>query len=295
MQPRPSSSSEQCLAASSDGTTRFSHSGSAAPSSSQIGPATYVVPVAPTTLLVGVYTSTSVGPSSSTPSSTPSLCTSPSATEAEQMQLYSHGFFFLTPYFFLIGFSLSLLLHETLDHLSPSPFLADLGELSINVLVFRWSEANHELSLELSPRRDSVIGLAKGAIKAVAGRGGRKRTTAVIDGWQWRQAVGRRGRRGDAGGGLRGCIEEEYRVMAVGVAADCSLWSRNGKEEGGSGVWRGRGWASAGGRRNDSAGSVGREEAASAGKSGRQRPIDGEQWATTRMADCDEGGRQQRR
>ncbi|RWW08265.1 hypothetical protein BHE74_00043432 [Ensete ventricosum] len=238
MQPRPSSSSEQCLAASSDGTTRFSHSGSAAPSSSQIGPATYVVPVAPTTLLVGVYTSTSVGPSSSTPSSTPSLCTSPSATEAEQMQLAGGS------------------------------------------------------------RNDSAGSAgskAKGAIKAVAGRGGRKRTTAVIDGWQWRQAVGRRGRRGDAGGGLRGCIEEEYRVMAVGVAADCSLWSRNGKEEGGSGVWRGRGWASAGGRRNDSAGSVGREEAAASGKSGRQRPIDGEQWATARMADCDEGGRQQRR
>ncbi|RRT32515.1 hypothetical protein B296_00023643 [Ensete ventricosum] len=41
----------------------------------------------------------------------------------------------------------------------------DFSELSINVLVLRWSEANQELSLELSlelsPRRDSVIGLVQ--------------------------------------------------------------------------------------------------------------------------------------
>ncbi|RWW73975.1 hypothetical protein BHE74_00018107 [Ensete ventricosum] len=35
--------------------------------------------------------------------------------------------------------------------------LADFGKLSINVLVLQWSEVNQELSLELSPRRDSVI------------------------------------------------------------------------------------------------------------------------------------------
>ncbi|RZR90945.1 hypothetical protein BHM03_00018960 [Ensete ventricosum] len=35
--------------------------------------------------------------------------------------------------------------------------LIDFSELSISVLVLRWSEANQELSLELSPRRDSVI------------------------------------------------------------------------------------------------------------------------------------------
>ncbi|RWV77962.1 hypothetical protein GW17_00061141 [Ensete ventricosum] len=39
--------------------------------------------------------------------------------------------------------------------------LKDFSELSINVLVLRWSEANQELSLELSPRRDSVIGLVQ--------------------------------------------------------------------------------------------------------------------------------------
>ncbi|RWW54015.1 hypothetical protein BHE74_00039430 [Ensete ventricosum] len=35
--------------------------------------------------------------------------------------------------------------------------LADFGELSINVLVLRQSEANQELSLELPPQRNSVI------------------------------------------------------------------------------------------------------------------------------------------
>ncbi|RRT57872.1 hypothetical protein B296_00034241 [Ensete ventricosum] len=35
--------------------------------------------------------------------------------------------------------------------------LTDFGALSINVLVLQWSEANQELSLELFPRRDSVI------------------------------------------------------------------------------------------------------------------------------------------
>ncbi|RWW67205.1 hypothetical protein BHE74_00025364 [Ensete ventricosum] len=37
----------------------------------------------------------------------------------------------------------------------------DFSELSINVVVLRCSEANQELSLELSPRRDSVIGLVQ--------------------------------------------------------------------------------------------------------------------------------------
>ncbi|RRT43223.1 hypothetical protein B296_00027887 [Ensete ventricosum] len=37
--------------------------------------------------------------------------------------------------------------------------LVDFGKLSINGLIFRWSEANQELSLELSPQRDSVISL----------------------------------------------------------------------------------------------------------------------------------------
>ncbi|RZS25507.1 hypothetical protein BHM03_00058712, partial [Ensete ventricosum] len=60
--------------------------------------------------------------------------------------------------------------------------LKDFSELSINVLVLRWSEANQELSLELSPRRDSVIGKEeKGAVKAAAGRGGMKR--ASVDRW----------------------------------------------------------------------------------------------------------------
>ncbi|RRT39624.1 hypothetical protein B296_00042383 [Ensete ventricosum] len=61
----------------------------------------------------------------------------------------------------------------------------------------------------------------KGAIKAAANRGGRKRATAIAGGWQRRQAVGRRGRRGDS------------------VAASCSLRSRREEEEGGSGVRRG--------------------------------------------------------
>ncbi|RZS15222.1 hypothetical protein BHM03_00047037 [Ensete ventricosum] len=39
--------------------------------------------------------------------------------------------------------------------------LTDFSELSINVLVLRWFEANQELSLELSPRKDSVIGLVQ--------------------------------------------------------------------------------------------------------------------------------------
>ncbi|RWW47940.1 hypothetical protein BHE74_00046038 [Ensete ventricosum] len=39
--------------------------------------------------------------------------------------------------------------------------LTNFGELSINVLVLRQSEANQELSLELSPRGDSVIGLVQ--------------------------------------------------------------------------------------------------------------------------------------
>ncbi|RWW52364.1 hypothetical protein BHE74_00041217 [Ensete ventricosum] len=40
--------------------------------------------------------------------------------------------------------------------------LTDFSELSINVLVLRWSKATQELSLELSPRRDFVIGKGKG-------------------------------------------------------------------------------------------------------------------------------------
>ncbi|RWV95268.1 hypothetical protein GW17_00042116 [Ensete ventricosum] len=44
-------------------------------------------------LLAGIYSSTSGGPLSSTPSYAPSLYTSPSTTEAEQMQLFSHLFF----------------------------------------------------------------------------------------------------------------------------------------------------------------------------------------------------------
>ncbi|RZR95802.1 hypothetical protein BHM03_00024685 [Ensete ventricosum] len=57
----------QRLAASSGGITRLSHSRSAAPSSSQTGPTTCAVPVTPTTLLIGAYTSTLAGPPSSTP------------------------------------------------------------------------------------------------------------------------------------------------------------------------------------------------------------------------------------
>ncbi|RWW07124.1 hypothetical protein GW17_00029510 [Ensete ventricosum] len=66
MQPRPSSSDGQCLAASFGGTTHLSHDESATPSSSQTGPATCAVPVAPTVLFADVYTSTSAGPPSST-------------------------------------------------------------------------------------------------------------------------------------------------------------------------------------------------------------------------------------
>ncbi|RWV90316.1 hypothetical protein GW17_00047493 [Ensete ventricosum] len=40
-------------------------------------------------------------------------------------------------------------------------FMMDFSELSINVLLLRWSKANQELSLELSPRRDSVISLVQ--------------------------------------------------------------------------------------------------------------------------------------
>ncbi|RWW36584.1 hypothetical protein BHE74_00058381 [Ensete ventricosum] len=49
-------------------------------------------------------------------------------------------------------------------------------------------------------------------------------------------AVGRRGRRGDGGHGLRGYAEEEHRVMAAGVAVRCNLRSHGGEEEGGNGV-----------------------------------------------------------
>ncbi|RZS19687.1 hypothetical protein BHM03_00052119 [Ensete ventricosum] len=51
------------------------------------------LPVAPTTLLAGVCSSTSAGLPQSTLSFAPILCTSPPATEAEQTQLFSHLFF----------------------------------------------------------------------------------------------------------------------------------------------------------------------------------------------------------
>ncbi|RRT71360.1 hypothetical protein B296_00002536 [Ensete ventricosum] len=47
----------------------------------------------------------------------------------------------------------------------------DFSELSISVLVLRWSKANQELSLELSPRRDSVIGLQRGQQRQGGGCG----------------------------------------------------------------------------------------------------------------------------
>ncbi|RRT69342.1 hypothetical protein B296_00037516 [Ensete ventricosum] len=48
--------------------------------------------------------------------------------------------------------------------------LVDFGELSIDVLVLQQSEANQELSLELSRQRDSVIGQGYVAT-AVVGKG----------------------------------------------------------------------------------------------------------------------------
>ncbi|RRT64081.1 hypothetical protein B296_00028254 [Ensete ventricosum] len=72
-----------------------------------------------------------------------------------------------------------------------------------------------------------------------AAKEGRKRAVAVVGGWQRRQAMGRRGRRGDGGGCLHGCTEEEQRVMAACVVAGCSLRSRSEKEEGGSRIQRG--------------------------------------------------------
>ncbi|RWW70712.1 hypothetical protein BHE74_00021598 [Ensete ventricosum] len=63
MQPRPSSSVGQYLVTSSGGSNL---------------------------LIAGVYSSTSIGPPQSTPSSAPNLCTSPSATKVEQTQLFSH-------------------------------------------------------------------------------------------------------------------------------------------------------------------------------------------------------------
>ncbi|RWV81091.1 hypothetical protein GW17_00057522, partial [Ensete ventricosum] len=52
-------------------------------------------------------------------------------------------------------------------------------------------------------------------------------------------AVGRRGRRGDGGRGLRGYAEEENRVMAAGVAVRCNLRSHGGEEEGATGSGKG--------------------------------------------------------
>ncbi|RZS20494.1 hypothetical protein BHM03_00053021, partial [Ensete ventricosum] len=78
-------------------------------------------------------------------------------------------------------------------------------------------------------------------IKAATGRVGRKWAATVTGSCQWRQAMWRRRRRGDGGSSLRGCTEEEQRVMAAGVAASCNLRSCDIKEEGGAGFSEGYG------------------------------------------------------
>ncbi|RRT65087.1 hypothetical protein B296_00037691 [Ensete ventricosum] len=46
-----------------------------------------------------------------------------------------------------------------------------------------------------------MAGVAKGDVKVATGRGGRKTAAAIVDGWQWRQAV-EEGWRRDVGQGL---------------------------------------------------------------------------------------------
>ncbi|RRT51063.1 hypothetical protein B296_00049138 [Ensete ventricosum] len=77
----------------------------------------------------------------------------------------------------------------------------DFGKLSINVLVFRWSEANQELSLKLSPRRDSVIGVVAVAAGRCTGKGvvgndcGSEGSSGKGGGsGDWRQVAALRGR-----------------------------------------------------------------------------------------------------
>ncbi|RWW87068.1 hypothetical protein BHE74_00004124 [Ensete ventricosum] len=66
--------------------------------------------------------------------------------------------------------------------------LANFDKLSINVLVFRLSEANQELSLELSPRRDSVIG--ERALDPASGwRATRVVADVAADGEEWLAAA----------------------------------------------------------------------------------------------------------
>ncbi|RWW83492.1 hypothetical protein BHE74_00008001 [Ensete ventricosum] len=57
--------------------------------------------------------------------------------------------------------------------------LTNFGKLSINVLVFRWSEANQEFSLELYSRRDSAIEGSWMRLRTVVTAGGEEEVTRV--------------------------------------------------------------------------------------------------------------------
>ncbi|RZS11652.1 hypothetical protein BHM03_00043009 [Ensete ventricosum] len=170
--------------------------------------------------------------------------------------------------------------------------LTDFGELSINVLVLRWSKATQELSLELSPRRDSVIGLGWPVV-----RRRHQRVTVV------RIATGGRKRAGvativDSRGGwvaLEGATTteldlQEGRVSKAKRGCECCGWQRR-KEEGSDslvrvaamGEQRGpkgavRGWSNGGGgdagegrEMKEMAGGVGLQAADGAGDGNRQR------------------------
>ncbi|RRT61672.1 hypothetical protein B296_00007836, partial [Ensete ventricosum] len=88
------------------------------------------------------------------------------------------------------------------------------------------------------------VSKAKGAVKAVAGRGGRKRAATVTGGWQYRQAV-EEGWRRDTGQGLckggpggsgdkataEGCGSGDAAVRQWAAAADVG-WSRGSSDSG---------------------------------------------------------------
>ncbi|RZS10160.1 hypothetical protein BHM03_00041332 [Ensete ventricosum] len=113
--------------------------------------------------------------------------------------------------------------------------MMDFSELSINVLLLRWSKANQELSLELSPRRDSVITREIQSIGWMAG--GEEEAAA---GGHGKDSDGRQEEEAAAGG--RGEDSDCRREEAVGAsafgaatAAEVGDSGREAREEGSAG------------------------------------------------------------
>ncbi|RWW62551.1 hypothetical protein BHE74_00030308 [Ensete ventricosum] len=124
----------------------------------------------------------------------------------------------------------------------------NFSELSINVLVLRRSKVTQELSLELSPRRDSVIGLGKEGTaesKGCRGCSGSKEAATGKKGEEERWQMRLRQRRGcaaeiTAAGGNKG----RGRVpAAVGedFGCGCDCWSRGAVTRLGAGSERRKG------------------------------------------------------